>query len=370
MKTITHVFKTYFPDTAGGLEEAIRQIGKMALKHGYDVQVVTVSANPRDERIDGIRVHSFKKNCGVSTMPISFDLIKNFKKVIETSDLIQLHYPYPFTELLTILNHVKKPIVITYHAEIIGRPLLMAGYSPFAKALFKKADVIVPTSKNLAETSKILSGFQDKISVVNLWLDESRFAKLDAVDHSFAEEVKSWGDFALFTGVMRFYKGINVILDAAHNVKGTIVLCGKGPNLDYARDRVKNEHLDNVKILGFQPDNKLAYLLKTCSYFILPSTNRGECFGQVLLEASYNHKAMISTELGTGTSYVNKNEETGFVIKPNDSEELIDKMNLLFTDKELCHKCGEAAYERYRTHFTEEIQGAKYLHIYKELLGD
>lgn len=370
MKTITHIFKTYFPDTAGGLEEAIRQIGKMSLKHGYDVQVVTVSSNPRDERIDGIRVHSFKKSTGVSTMPISFDLMKNFATIVESSDLIQLHYPYPFTELLTILHRVNKPIVITYHAEIIGRPLLMAGYTPFAKKLFNMADVIVPTSKNLALSSKILNDFQGKISVVNLWLDESRFAHLKPVDQQFVDTVKSWGDFALFTGVMRFYKGIDVILNAAKYVKGTIVLCGKGPKLEYAKERVREEKLENVKILGFQPDDNLAYLLKMCSFFILPSTNRGECFGQVLLEASYYHKAMISTELGTGTSYVNKDKETGFVIPPNDVHALAEKMNVLFTDKQLCSQMGEAAYQRYRTHFTEEIQGEKYIDIYKNLIGE
>lgn len=369
MKTITHIFKTYFPDTAGGLEEAIRQIGKMSLKYGYDVQVVTISNNPRDERIDGIRVRSFKKDFSISTMHISFDLIRHFKEIVESSDLIQLHYPYPFTELLTMFSVIEKPIVITYHAEIIGRPLLMTGYIPFAKALFRKADVIVPTSDNLARTSTILNSFQYKISVVNLWLDQSRFSILSEPVEEFKSEVTKWGKFALFIGAMRFYKGIDVMLDAAKDVQGTIVMCGKGAYLQHAKDRVQKEKLTNVKILGFQPDENLIYLLKTCAYFILPSTNRGECFGQVLLEASYNCKAMISTELGTGTSYVNKDGETGFVIQPNDVNSLVEKMNCLFADEELCVKLGKNAYNRYITYFTEEIQGAKYIEIYDKLLS-
>ncbi len=368
MKKITHIFKTYFPDTAGGLEEAIRQIGKMAIKNGYDVQVVTISDNPRDERIDGIRVHSFKRDFSISTMHVSFDLAKHFKEIIADSDIIQLHYPYPYTELLTVLNHVKKPIVITFHAEIIGRGLIKTFYGPFQKKLFKMADVIVPTSSNLAKTSSDLTDFQDKISVVNLWLDQSRFTKLSDADDSFKQEVASWGKFALYTGVMRFYKGIDVILDAAKSVKGVIAMSGKGPYLQYAKDRVEKEGLTNVKILGFQSDENLAYMLKKCSYLILPSTNRGECFGQVLLEASYNHKAMISTELGTGTSIVNKDNVTGFVLPPKDVNALIKKMNLLFDDEALCSKMGEAAYNHYMNNFTEEIQGAKYLEIYKKLL--
>ena len=34
MTKITHIFKTYFPETNGGLEEAIRQIGTQAIDDG------------------------------------------------------------------------------------------------------------------------------------------------------------------------------------------------------------------------------------------------------------------------------------------------------------------------------------------------
>ncbi|MDQ1270736.1 MAG: hypothetical protein QG618_2048, partial [Thermodesulfobacteriota bacterium] len=40
MSKITHNFKTYFPETNGGLEEAIRQYGSHAAKHGFEVEVV------------------------------------------------------------------------------------------------------------------------------------------------------------------------------------------------------------------------------------------------------------------------------------------------------------------------------------------
>lgn len=370
MKTITHIFKTYFPDTSGGLEEAIRQIGKMSLKHGYDVQVITISDNPRDERIDGIRVHSFKRDFSISTMHISFNLARHFKEIIEQSDIVQLHYPYPYTELLTILSKVKKPIVVTFHAPIVGRPVLMAGYNFFAKALFRKADVIVPTSINLAKSTKILKDFKDKIIDINLWLDENRFERLGEASEKFKKVVNSWGKFALFTGVMRLYKGIDVMLDAAKKIDGVLVMSGKGKFLQYARDRVAKEGITNVKILGFQPDENLAYLLNKCSYLILPSINRGECFGQVLLEAMYFHKAMISTELGTGTSFVNRDGETGFVLQPYDVDGLVDKMNILFNDNDLCLRFGQNAYQRYKNNFTEEIQGKKYIEIYDRLLGN
>lgn len=367
MATITHFFKTYFPDTQGGLEEAIRQIGKCAVKAGHKVRVVTVSPNPQRIKLDGIECISFKRNWGVSSMPVSYDYIKNFKKLVEETDIVQLHYPYPFTEILALFNKVNKPIVITFHGEIVNRDWLLRLYGPFQRRIFKKASFVVPTNSNLIKTTPILQKFKNKCHVINLWLDTNRFERLHDVSDDFKKEVEEFGEFALFVGVLRWYKGLDYLLDAAKRFAGTIVVVGKGPERLHLEERMKNENINNVRLLGYQPDDEVAYLFKKCAFFVLPSQTRGECFGQVLLEASYYHKPMISTELGTGTSIANKHEYSGYVVPNMDAEALAERMNQLYNDKELRFKMGENAFEHYRTHFTEEIQGPKYIELYDRL---
>ena len=88
----------------------------------------------------------------------------------------------------------------------------------------------------------------------------------------------------------------------------------------------------------------------------------------MLLEAEYFHKPMISTELGTGTSVVNQDEVTGYVVPKANSDALARRMNDLFCNEELRIEMGEAAYLRYKNNYTEEIQGSKYLDIYDSLL--
>ena len=203
-KTITHFFKTYFPDTQGGLEEAIRQIGKHSLKNGYNVNVVSVSHNPSSSVLDGIKCYSFKHSFGSDSLPISVELASNFKEIIDKTDIVHLHYPYPYGELLTILNRVKKPIVLTFHCEILNRRLIRLCYEPFARVLLNKASVIVPTSLNLLNSTKILQRFKQKTEVINLWLDESRFDNLNEVHSDFKKLVESYDDFSLFIGVLRW----------------------------------------------------------------------------------------------------------------------------------------------------------------------
>jgi glycosyltransferase involved in cell wall biosynthesis len=368
MKTITHIFKTYFPDTQGGLEEAIRQIGKYSIKNGFNVNVISVSHNPSTSVLEGIKCHSFKYSFGSNSLPVSLGLASDFNEIIKETDILHLHFPYPFGELLTILNHVKKPIVITFHCEILNRSLIRLCYEPFARVLFNKASIIVPTSTNLLNSTKILQRFKQKTEVINLWLDESRFDNLNNVDDVFKERVKDFGEFSLFIGVLRWYKGLDVLLDAAKIINGNVVIVGKGSEKVHLEKRIKDENISNVYLTGFLSDSEVIYLLSKCKFTVLPSISPAEAFGQVLLESCYYSKPMVTTELGTGTSYVNINSKTGFVVSPNSSSELSIAMVKLFENNELCNKMGDMAYKRYKENFSADVLGDKYIKIYDNLL--
>jgi glycosyltransferase involved in cell wall biosynthesis len=368
MPLVTHFFKTFYPHSQGGIEEVIRQIGIYSIANGYKVRVVSVSENQSHDLIDGIIADSYKKSFGISSMPVSIDLAKHFNKIVEDTDIIHLHYPYPFTEIMSLSPRIKKPIVVTYHAPIVGRNLLMRCYSPFARRLFQKASVIVPTSQNLADSEKILRDFKSKIRPIGLWVGNGRFDDSTSVDETFKKEVSALGEYALFAGVLRKYKGLHYLLDAAKNVDKNIAIVGKGPLEKDLLKRIETEKIHNVHMFGYQNDNNLSYLFKHCSFFVLPSQTRGECFGVVLLEACHYAKAMISTELGTGTSWVNKDGLTGFVVPPGDYFALSQKMNFLFENPEQCRLMGDNAFRRSCVLFDPNKLGTEYLKIYRELL--
>jgi len=364
---VTHIFKTYFPDTQGGLEEAIRQISKAAIKASIAVRVVSLSKNPKEQVQDGIETKSYYTTFDMMSTPFSWNLVKDFRSIVKNSDIIHLQFPWPTAELLTLFFNVRKPIVLTFHCDIHINPMIRMLYVPFIHAILRKSDVIVPTSYNLQKSTKLLKKYQDKCKVVNLWIDEDRFDDNLVPSQDFAEHVNKIGDFCLFVGVLRWYKGIDVLLDAAKKVNKTIVIVGKGPLYNQLNERIENEKIGNVLLMGYQSDANVKYLLSKCKFFVLPSVSPAEAFGQVLLEASFYKKAMISTELGTGTSYVNLDKETGHVIPPNNVIRLIDAINHLFDNPEVCRQFGENAYHRLLDNFTLKQQAQKYLDIYQEL---
>jgi len=80
-------------------------------------------------------------------------------------------------------------------------------------------------------------------------------------------------------------------------------------------------------------------------------------------------KALISAEIGTGTSLINQHEETGLIVAPANAEALAEAMLTLWQDDEQRQQMGEAARARYLSLFTSEEMGRAYAQAYQQLLA-
>ena len=80
--------------------------------------------------------------------------------------------------------------------------------------------------------------------------------------------------------------------------------------------------------------------------FPFPSHLRSEAFGISLLEGAMFGKPMISSEIGTGTSYINIAGETGLVVPPNAPQALHEAMRQLWEHPEQAAQMGARAEER------------------------
>jgi glycosyltransferase involved in cell wall biosynthesis len=77
---------------------------------------------------------------------------------------------------------------------------------------------------------------------------------------------------------------------------------------------------------------------------------------------------LICCEIGTGTTWVNRHNETGLVVAPCNPEALAHAMNALAHDDDLCMRLGLGARERWKKLFSPSVVGAKYRLMYNELL--
>lgn len=89
-----------------------------------------------------------------------------------------------------------------------------------------------------------------------------------------------------------------------------------------------------------------------------------------LLEGAMMGKPMITCEIGTGTTYVNRHGETGLVVAPNNADELASAMKEMWDDPHWSELMGRRAALRFEDLFTAQRTALGYRRIYEAVLAE
>lgn len=365
---VVQLTKTFFPETVGGIEEAVRQNALASRQAGIENEVLTLcqSREEMSYEYEGIKVHAFPVTLSFHSCPLSIQMWRKIKVHLETADVIHCHFPWPFLDLIFLLKAIKKPLLITYHCDAVSprQKLFEWIYRPLCASFLARASKIVATSPNIIKSSAMLRRFSNKVQCIPSALS---FPEAQPAEENVKKLLEQYGDYALFLGVLRHYKGLETLLMAASQVRGNILIAGSGPMRERLEALIKDEGLNNVHLMGRVTEQEKLDLIAGSKMVVLPSTLRSEAFGLTLLEGAMHSKPLISTELGTGTSYVNLDGETGWVVAPGDVEALQLKMNDLFENTARAQAFGLKAYERFSACFEVSQVISAYIDLYKRL---
>lgn len=369
---VLHFYRTYFPDTQGGLEEAIRQICASTRAHGIESRVLTLSPKPSPAVIDNpeAQVHRARLDAEIASCSMGVQTLAMFKKLSGWADIIHYHFPWPFADVVKLLSGVKKPGVVTYHSDIVRQRMLGKLYAPLMKSFLGSANRIVATSPNYFASSDVLKRYAEKVEVIPLALDKQMYPVVNAKQLQRVEQ-RFGRDFFLFIGVLRDYKGLHILLEAIKNAPYRVIIVGTGPNEKSLRQLATQLNLSNVNFAGYLDDTTKVALLQLCRALVCPSHLRSEAFGLSLLEGAMMGKPLVSTELNTGTTYINVHNETGLVVPPADSTALKKALDFLFDNPGVAARLGRNASQRYEDIFSAHAMGAAYTALYKKIaLGE
>ena len=366
---VLHVYKAYYPSSRGGVENAIFQIATGTTKLGVKNDVLSLSEKhvARTVEVENHLSHRAKAHFIIKSCSFSFSMPFRFWQLAKQCDLIHYHFPWPFMDLLHLFLASKKPMVVTYHSDIVRQKILLKLYRPLMKLFIGRANRIIATSHSYVGSSEELLGFEPKLGVISLGIERDLYPKSCKAEKRFLKK-KLGQKFFLFVGVLRYYKGLNYLLDAIQNTDMRILIVGSGPTEKELKRRVKDQNMTNVIFLGAVSDKTKVALYELCVGLVFPSNLRSEAFGVSLVEASMYSKPLISCEIGTGTSYVNKNGTTGFVVKPNNIDDLRGAMLRLWNDPKLAKSMGKNALIRYEKLFTGSKAAESYYDLYKDIL--
>lgn len=365
---VLHVYRTYFPETQGGLEEVIRQICLNTQRHGVESRVLCTSPNvsPRVVRRVEAAVFRSKRDAEVASCSVSAQMLPMFRRLLKWADVVHYHFPWPFADVMHFAGGVRVPTVLTYHSDIVRQRVLGWLYSPLMTRFLGRMDRIVCTSPNYFATSGVLPKFEERVDVVPIGLDPDSYP---AVRESELREARQrYGEgFFLFVGVLRYYKCLHILIDAMAGAPYQVVIVGAGPTEQELKQQARDLGLTNVTFAGPVCDRTKVALLRLCRGVVFPSYMRSEAFGVTLLEGAMQGKPLISTEVGSGTSHVNIDGETGRVVRPASARAFREAMDELQGDAAFAAKLGAGARRRFETLFTGRVMGDRYAEIYAEL---
>lgn len=364
---VLHVYKDYYP-VLGGIENHIKMLAERLVQRGLDIQVLVTNTGPRTsiEEIRGVPVIKVACPLRVSGAPISPELYAWIRRL--RPDIAHLHFPNPTGELGQLLLGRSQKVLLTYHSDIVRQKHLLRLYKPFLWKVLARADRIIATSPNYVASSPYLSRFAQKCVVVPLGVETRRF---QCVDRQRVEVIRQrYGSpLVLFVGQLRYYKGLQYLLEALSHTEPRLLIVGAGPMETKLRALADDRGLtERAVFVGRVPDADLPAYYHACDLFVLPASHRSEAFGLVQLEAMACGKPVICTELGTGTSFVNVDGQTGLVVPPRNPEALAAAINSLLADEPMRRRMGQRANERAKQ-FSAKAMIEKTMDLYNELMA-
>ncbi len=366
---VLHIYKDYYPPTCGGIEVAINRIVESTRDACENVGVLICNGSRKSlfAEVEGTPVFKAGEWGRFLSAPVSPYFPYWLKRL--NADILHYHLPNPTAVLSHLLVRPKGKVVVHYHSDIVRQKKWMALYGPFLRRFLSLADRIIVSSPNYLETSETLKPFRDKCEVVPFGLSLSRFSAGYEVEESAQIIRRRYGiKLVLFVGILRYYKGLEYLIRAMEHVDGKLLIVGTGPLLpELLAMTNKLPYKDRIVFVG-QVESVVPYYY-AADVFCLPSIFRAEAFGLVLAEAAACGLPLVSTELGTGTSYVNRDKTTGFVAPPRDEEKLADALNKILNNFPLRDHFGNAARKRAAELFSQTEMGKRILGIYYHVLG-
>ena len=347
----------------GGGERVTVNLANWLNKRGYDVTIVSI-ALPGKENIFTINKEISIEYLGLDYWK-GFNVINKLRSVFivrryftnladpkTQSDLVMGIGTYPNLLLALLPNSIKIKKIGCLHCSYNS---LNYQWEWLGEIFFPKLDVLVSLTERDVERWQTMNNNAIVIpNAVSFYPEEAAPLKNKRI---------------LAVGRIDYPKGYDLLLDvferfAEEDKEWSLRIIGEGPLKERIAKRIKRSGLtERIEILP--PTGNIMEEYGNASVLVM--TSRTEGFPMVLLEAQACGVPTLAFDCETGPAEIIHHEEDGFLIEPNNTKRMAEKLLEICRDVEKRRQFGRNGRENSKGYLPDVI-GEKWERIFNELV--
>ncbi len=377
---VLHLGK-YYPPVPGGMEYFLRDLLHALTARGIEVAALVHSSHRETAPHNPIPLYQAPVLGKLLYTPLSPSFPRWLHRAIRNfrPQLLHLHLPNPsaFAALFSPLARAL-PWVVHWHSDVvpsgIDRRLALAYrfYKPLEERVLARSRRIIASSPDYLDASVPLQPWRNRCRMIPLGLDPQRLPEPSSADRNWAEGLWGRGHLRVLSiGRLTYYKGHAVLLEAAAQLAGVrVVLAGGGEQRRKLARQVQRLGLGRrVQLCGTVSESQRSALLSSCQVLCLPSLERTEAFGLVLLEAMAFGKPVVASQIsGSGVGWVVRQGGHGLLVPPNQPNDLAQAIAMLRDQPALRQKLGAQGARALQQVFQIRSTAKQVKTLYQEIL--
>ncbi len=345
------------PKSIGGAEIATLNIATELAKRGHEVHVITTG----DKKLKGdkrgdfyihyIQLGMLPEASILGAISYSVKALAQIRRINPDIVHAQRFYREGLSAFLA-KKLLKKPYCIWCHGSDIYLSWKFKGIA--SKLFLGQADAVVALTEHMRE--KIKEICHRDASVIPNGIELKRFERLPR--RSTVKSAASDEKTLLFVGRLDPIKGVAYLIEAMNtivkrNPQVRLLLVGDGKERRSLETLVEELRLvEYVSFVGKVPNEKVPEYMAATDVLVLPSLSEG--FPVVLLEAMACGLPIVATNVG-GIPEIVRDGENGFLVEPESSKEIAEKVLKLLENDELRRRISQNNFEQAKNYSWEAV---------------
>ena len=300
-----------------------------------------------------------KNNKGIyQERHINFSIIKELNPLKENVIICGGYNSFATIYSVLFCKLFNKKVVLWDEGTLNAQGNLMTFRKQIKKFLIKQTNAFIVPGIEAFEYLEYLGANKNKIFIAPNSIDTKMFSKRIPVEklELLKQSLGLKGKIVLYVGRVVKLKGIKELIDAYElilkkDIEVSLLIVGDGEDKEFFESYCRQKKLKNVVFTDFVEYNDLPRYYQIAKVFVLPTYQ--DVWGLVINEALTSEVPVVVSEFAGAARSLVKNEKNGFIINPNNVEEIAEAAFKILSEDKVYSKFCEESLNASRTHCPE-----------------